>query len=278
MSRFALGDVFRPILPLQSMLDDVDIVPLSEAVACLASADVKSYGLSDLPSKHTLITICDGVLETALASSLMQHLPPVMHGIDSSNFVGALTMYTMETPYPFYKLLTIPLNVQGVRSTDSLSAQMKFLKLISLALRAVPKTSEFWCDKPVYRGVSVEKSVLLKTKFDNYETAFASKTKITFAAPTSTTLSAKKASKFTDGIQYVIQGEHGAGPGGVYLKPGDVSVFDEEEVLLEAPLVCEVVAATKPENTVIVFLRVISTKMTYLSKPPSASVRVCAVA
>jgi hypothetical protein len=259
------------------MLDDVDIVPLPVAVACLASADVKSYGLADLPAKHSLATICDGVLEMASASSLMQHLSPDMHGIDRSHFVGALIMYTMEKPYPFYKLINVPLNVQGVRSTDSLSAQLKFLKLITLALRAVPKTSDFWFRGPVYRGVSIESSVLLMTKFENYETAFAPKTKITFAAPTSATLSAKKASEFTNGIQYVIQGEHGAGPGGVYLKPGDISAFDEEEVLLEAPLVCEVVAATKPENTVIVVLRVISSKMTYLSKMPSEAVRICAV-
>lgn len=272
MNRLALlGDLFAPVLPLLSMLDEVPVVTLTEAVVrnsegkSLSDAEVKQYRLPDMPARHSLRTLCEGVLESALFNPLLPQMPPTIHGIDSHHFVAALIMYTMETPYPFYRLITCPLNVHGVRNKDSLQCQLRFMKLLTLALRYVPRTGEFWYTGPVYRGVSIENRQL-RAKYENFETAFAPRTRITFAAPTSTTLRSQRASEFTDGIQYVIQGERGeGGPGGVYLMPGVLSVFDEEEVLLEAPLVCEVVAATKPDRTVIVVLRAINSRMTYLS-------------
>ena len=57
--------------------------------------------------------------------------------------------------------------------------------------------------------------------------------------------------------QFVIMGERpNVGPGGVYLRGGDISCFVEDEVLLLAPIVFEVVGATKVQDTVVVILQV----------------------
>jgi hypothetical protein len=57
----------------------------------------------------------------------------------------------------------------------------------------------------------------------------------------------------------VIQGEQpNVGPGGVLLRVGELSVFEEDEVLLEAPMAFEVVASTKVENTVVVVMQVLA--------------------
>ena len=57
----------------------------------------------------------------------------------------------------------------------------------------------------------------------------------------------------------MIQGEQpNVGPGGVLLRVGELSVFEEDEVLLEAPMAFEVVASTKVENTVVVVMQVMA--------------------
>jgi len=262
------------------MLDDVPVGTLYEAILennegrSLADTDVTAYGLRPLPPRHTLKAYCDGALETAASSSLKKVIPKKINGVDSEHLVGASILFTMgEEQYPFYKLVTFPLNVQGIRNKSLLTCQLRYLKLLTLLFRCVPRTSNYWYSGVVYRGVSVGQSELLKAKYDNYEEAFAPGTKITFAAPTSTTLCASKASAFTDGIQYVIQGEGGhGGPGGVYFEPGDTSMYDEAEVFPNFPLVCTVTAATKPDKTVIVVLQVVPSTMTYLSAPPLVSV------
>ena len=49
--------------------------------------------------------------------------------------------------------------------------------------------------------MSIEGNPILKAKYDDYKNAFAASTKITFAAPTSTTTNSAIASDFTKGIQ-----------------------------------------------------------------------------
>jgi len=54
-----------------------------------------------------------------------------------------------------------------------------------------------------------------------------------------------------------MMGEHpNVGPGGVYLQGGVLSCYDEDEVVLEAPIVFEVVAATMAQETLVVVMQV----------------------
>ena len=164
-----------------------------------------------------------------------------------------------------YRLISQPLNVNGVRSKNQLSCQLRYLKLLTVALRLVPRDSEYWYGGVVYRGVSIEGNPILQAKYDNYKTAFAKGTKITFAAPTSTTTNDEIAAYFAKGIQYVIQGDRpNNGPGGVVLKSGDLSVYEEDEVLLAAPMTFEVVAALKAQDNLMVVMQVASSTMLFI--------------
>ena len=258
-----LGDVFRPIISLLGMLNGVPLVTLLESVAeCIGDsiADCDPSNLPAgfvLPSRAELATLCKVVLEMAEVSPLLKKLPQTVDGIDRINLVGALILYTMEEPCAVYRLISQPLNVNGVRSKAQLSCQLRYLKLLSVALRLVPKDSEYWFSGVVYRGVSIDGNPILQAKYDDYKTAFAQGTRITFAAPTSTTTNDEIAAYFAKGIQYVIQGDRpDNGPGGVMLKSGDLSIYNEDEVLLAAPMTFEVVAALKVENTVVVVMQV----------------------
>ena len=260
-----LGDVFRPIFPLLGMLNGQQLITLFDAVAgqrgnCLADCDLSAFDLPPgvvMPSLPDLQTLCEEVLHMAKSSPLMRKLPETVDGVDRANLLAALIFYTVEDPFPFYLLVSQPLNVSGVRSKLQLTCQLPFLKLLTVAIAAVTRDGEYWYSGVLYRGVKVEGSKILKAKYDDYIAAFAPGTKVTFAAPTSATTNSVVASSFTRGIQYVIQGERpDCGPGGVALKAGDLSVYAEDEVLLPAPLSFEVVACTKVDTTVVVVLQV----------------------
>ena len=241
------GDVFRSILPLHNMLNDVEVTSLVEAVASgdgnsLVDCDISSLDLPEgfqMLDRSGLTTLCEAVLEMAENSPLLSLLPESVEGIRSVELIGALILNTMEEPCCLYRLITNPLNVNGVRSKATLKCQLRYLKLLTIALRVVPRSSEYWYTGVVYRGVSIEGNAALQSKYENFKEAFKPGTQIVFAAPTSTTTDSSIAGMFTKGIQFVFQGDSpNSGPGGVKLKPGDLSVYsNEEELLLEAPIV-----------------------------------------
>jgi hypothetical protein len=267
---YLVGEVvFRPILPLLHMLNDVVTVPLIEAVAggdgsSLADCDVSVLVLPEgfvLLDRPSLETLCELVLEMAENSPLLLLLPATIYGISRKDLVGALIIYTMEEPCPLYRLLNHPLNVNGVRSKASLRCQLRYLKLLTIAMQAIPRESEYWYTGVVYRGMSIEGNPALQWKYENFEEAFKIGTQLVFAAPTSTTKDSSIAAKFTKGIQFVFQGDTpDCGPGGLMLKEGDLSFYAEQEILLEAPCTFWVVAATKVQETVVVVLQVPETR------------------
>ena len=200
---------FRPILPLQGMLNDVPLCTLEEAVAgnggvCLASCDAAALSLAagvTIPPRFQLVSLCAAALEMAEYSPLSKLIPSQVLGIDRLNLVAAIILYTMEDPFPFYRLVTQPLNVNGIRLKAQLINQLPYLKLLTVALRYVPRDSEYWSEKVLYRGVNIEGIPSLQEKYDHFETAFAPGVKMTFSAPTSTSTNSKVAGNFTKGIQ-----------------------------------------------------------------------------
>ncbi len=262
-----LADVFQPVLPLMGMLNAVPTRTLMECVVdgeeSLAAVDPASLGIHDrrrLPADE-LHDLVDGILETARAGSLVRSVPGSCDGVPSADLIGSILLYTMETPFPFYRLVTTPLNVSGPRDPLALRAQMPYLKLLVCALRFLRAHApgEYVFTGTVYRGVDVTTSTTMKAKYDNYATSFPAGGRITFAAPTSVTLEETVAKTFTKGIQFVITGARG-----MRLRCGELSMYPEEEVLMEPPVVCEVTAVTKPDQTVIVFMKAIPSTMLYL--------------
>jgi hypothetical protein len=248
------------------MLNDIPLVTLIEAVAgsgdgnSLADCDVSALDLPTgfvLLDRTGLMTLCQVVLEMAECSPLLMLLPESIEGIDRIQFVGALILYTMETPCALYRLITHPLNVNGIRSKAALKCQLRYLKLISVAIHIVPRDSEYWYNGIIYRGVSIENNPTLQWKYEDFKEAFKPGTQLVFAAPTSTTKDSSIARMFTKGIQFIFQGDRpDSGPGGVLLKSGDLSVYEEDEVMLSSPGIFCVVAATQVQETVVVVVQV----------------------
>ena len=260
------GNVFRSILPLIHMLDDVPFVSLTAAVAgddgnSLADCDLSAIDLPPgfkMEDRCGLRTLCELVLEMAKRSPLLALLPETMEGVNRIEFVGALILYSMEEPCGLYRLITNPLNVHGVRSKAALRCQLRYLKLLTVALQIVPKDCEYWYTGVIYRGVSTEGDAALQQKYENFKDDFKPGTQLVFAAPATATKVPSTAGQFTKGFQFVFQGDRpDRGPGGVMLKAGDLSVYEEEEeVLLVSPSTFTVVAATKVQEIVVVTLQV----------------------
>jgi hypothetical protein len=121
----------------------------------------------------------------------------------------------------------------------------------------------------LYRGINIDLNDVMRQKYDTYETAFAVGTKITFPAPTACSTSDVVAGDFTNGIQFVIQKA-----GGVSLVPGQLSAYDESEVMLPFPCSFKVIARSKVQDTVVVVMEAIATSFSYCSAataPTSAS-------
>jgi hypothetical protein len=125
----------------------------------------------------------------------------------------------------------------------------------------------------LYRGINKDLNPIMKTKYDTYETAFAVGSKLTFPAPTACSTSDVVAGDFTNGIQLVIQNA-----GGVSLLPGQLSAYDESEVMLPFPSTFKVVARSKVQDTVVVVIEAISTPFSYCSAPEAHVVSAAASA
>ena len=106
----------------------------------------------------------------------------------------------------------------------------------------------------------------MKQKYEAYETAFAVGTKLTFPAPTACSTSDVVAGHFMNGIQLVIQKA-----GGVALVPGQLSAYDESEVMLPFPSTFKVIARSKVQDTVVVMIEAVPSAFSYCS-PPEALV------
>jgi hypothetical protein len=265
----SLGDeLWAPLASLQHMLDDIPLVPLSEALSILCSID------RDV--NPTLVQdMCNDALFRAGRSPLLSLFPKNLDlGLAAHlDLVAALIIYTFHEPVHIFSLICDPLNKSGVRKLENVKKVLPYLKLLTVAQRSVPHSSDYFFDgkfskSPLYRGVSIDKNPRLKENYVNYKEAYANGKKITFTAPTSTTITTATAAQFTQGIQFVIHDAHG-----IRLKSDDLSVFDEDEVLLEAPVVGSVEAcAYTPGGTLVVILRVMPHQpMAYLSRSISTS-------
>ena len=114
----------------------------------------------------------------------------------------------------------------------------------------------------LYRGINIDLNAVMKQKYEAYETAFAVGTKLTFPAPTACSTSDVVAGHFMNGIQLVIQKA-----GGVALVPGQLSAYDESEVMLPFPSTFKVIARSKVQDTVVVMIEAVPSAFSYCSPP-----------
>lgn len=114
----------------------------------------------------------------------------------------------------------------------------------------------------LYRGIDKDLNPVMRRKYDAYETEFEVGSMITFPAPTSCTISDAVAGGFTKGIQLVIQKASG-----VRLSPGQLSAYDEAEVMPPFPSCYVVTARSKVQDTVVVVIEARPSHVSYCSIP-----------
>jgi hypothetical protein len=258
----------RSLNSLFGMLDPIRIVSLETALLgdgngepCLLSMDIATVGVLSKPTRVQLVAMINWARSMVKDSVAARMLPSIMHGIHTIDLLAAVFLYTVENPYPLYCCITVPLNVSGARSLQSLLHQLPFLKLLYLGMRCLPRDSPYYFRGAMYRGVDIKKNPSFKAKYDTYASAYQVGTTVTFAAPTSFSISDHAAGTFCNGIQFVV-------PDGAGTKLHDLSAFDDEgEVVVDGPSSWEVTAATMtPTGTLVVILKRISTTLMYYTQ------------
>ena len=110
-------NIFGNIAALLGMLNRVPLVTLEMAVLgdgreqpCLLKVDPGALGITHPPraTRPQLRVLLDFVLGMAEGSGLLALLPPVYEGIPRINYVAVFIIFTAETPFPVYKLVTYP--------------------------------------------------------------------------------------------------------------------------------------------------------------------------
>jgi hypothetical protein len=252
-------------------------------VPSILNIDPAPLGLTQPRStRPQLATMVMCALECAQDSDALLRMPPECEGVAAVQLVATFFLWSMENPFPVYRFITDPLNVSGTRSKEALQQQLPLIKLLCIAHRAVPRSSVLWCsfrpsiphrlrlyspppcryDGVLYRGINIDLNAVMRQKYDAYETAFAVGTKLTFPAPTACSTSDVVAGHFMNGMQLVI---HKAG--GVALLPGQLSAYDESEVLLPFPCSFKVTARSKVQDTVVVMIEAVPSVFSYCSDP-----------
>jgi len=168
----------------------------------------------------------------------------------------AVRLYTAEEPLPLYKALNEPFHATS-RSSNSITNQAPFLKIMAQAVRALAKGKALYTG-PAYRGVKVAKSPLLKRKYENYSEAFKVGSRVTFAAFTSLSLADSTAESFGDRILFQFTRVRG-------VRIAELSAIPSElEILVEPPAVFKVTSCAKFHGVLSVVLEAVESPLRYL--------------
>jgi hypothetical protein len=252
---------------LMGVLDPIHVTSLEVALLgdgsgahCILSMDIAIVGVRSAPVRAQLASMVLWARNAVRSSKAARMLPATMYGVPTIDLLAAVFLYTAETPYPLYSCITVPLNVSGVRTLQSLEQQLPFMKLFTLGLRCLPKASPYHFKGALYRGIDISKSTAFKAKYDAHAIAYQVGTSVTFVAPTSFSTSDQAAGAFTKGIQFVA-------PEGEGHNVDDLSAFDEEnEVVVDGPSTWEVIAATMtPTGTLVVIIKRLPDFVTFLT-------------
>ena len=144
----ALFGVLNPI-PVVSL--EIALLGDGSGAPCLLSMDIVIVGVRSKPKRAEIAAMISWARSMAQDTIAARLLPPTMHGIPTIDLLAAVFLYTAETPYPLYSCLTVPLNVTGVRTLQSLLHQLPFMKLFSLGLRCLPKCAPYLFQGALYR-------------------------------------------------------------------------------------------------------------------------------
>ena len=155
-SNIVSAGIFQPILPLTLMCDSVVLDPNNPLLVaivgpgpCILNIDPASLGLTQpRPTRAQLATMVACALECAQDSDATRLLPLVCEGVHAVQLVACYFLWSMEDPFPIYRLITNPLNVSGTRSKEALQQQLPLIKLLCIAHRAIPRNSALWCVWP----------------------------------------------------------------------------------------------------------------------------------
>ena len=268
---FGAAGLFQNTLPFFLMCDEV-VLPSSNTLAatvlgpghCLLNVDpsILCGTLKNRrPTRPDLMAMTSKAVEMANQSPILKELPPLCEGIDTHELIAAFFFFTMEEPYPVYRLVTDLFVYNGQR--ESWKQQRSFIKLLLVAHRCIPHADDgpFYYNGPVFFGIGENSDAPLKEILENPELHFVVGQKIALAAPIFCSASPEQVRlRYPTGISVQIEN-----PGAVKLVPGVLSSCGELEYLPIFPLKVEVNFCKKVGTGWCVTLEVVTSMVTYLS-------------
>ena len=275
---FGAVGMFQNTLPFYLMCDEV-VLPSSNTLAatvlgpghCLLNVDpsILCGTLKNRrPTRPELTAMATKAVELAKNSPILQELPPLCEGIDAQEVIAAFFIFTMEEPYPLYRLITDLFIYKGER--ESWKEQRAFIKLLLIAHRCIPHADDgpYYYNGPVFFGIGENSDLPSPEILENPELHFVVGQKFALAAPIFCSASPDDVRlRYPTGISIQIEN-----PGAVKVVPGVLSSCGELEYLPIFPLKVEVTFCKKVGAGWCVTLEVVSSIVSYLSLSPCKTV------
>jgi hypothetical protein len=269
----AIGGLNRHLHSFIRICDNVELArsnPLAVSIFgpghCLLNVEtsyLRCILQNQRPTRSEFHEIFVNAYEMARKSPLSNELPLLCEGVPRLDVLAALFIFTMQEPFPLYRLITDIFSLTG--RPELFKELCPFLKLILIALRSIPPVKRFselhTYEGPLFFGFDSHPSCTSISEI--IERHFPVGKDISLAAPIFCSPSADVVvRRYPEGVCVQI-----ANAGAVKLVPGVLSSFSEEEYLPAFPLTVRVNSCESVGATWLVEVEVVTTSipMCYLS-------------
>jgi hypothetical protein len=165
---------------LMRLLDSVRVTCIQAALLgdgtgahCILSMHISIVGVRCSPLHTQLASMVPWARNTARSSKAARAAQPpdLCTACPTMHLLADVFLYTAENPCPLYSCITVPLNVSGARTLQSLQQQQPFFKLFTLGLLCLFGAGSCHFEGALYRGIDVSSSAAFKAKSDLHATA-----------------------------------------------------------------------------------------------------------
>ena len=129
-----LNALFGVLNPIRVTSLELALLGDGSGAHCILNIDMRVVGVRSAPTRSELAAMTAWARNAVRSSKAARALPPTMFGVPTIDLLAAVFLYTAENPYPLYSCITVPLNVNGTRTLQSLQQQLPFMKLFTLGL------------------------------------------------------------------------------------------------------------------------------------------------
>ncbi len=213
--------------------------PLPASNACthsLLRIDISDAGVRYAPTTAAVsVNLCRRQANDYGQRGAPDTVCPLRRAHGTLDLLAAVFLYTLEKPNPIYSCITVPLNVSGKRTLQSLQQLLPYMKLFTFSLRCLPPPASSYHFKGAViarsNAASISTGAAFKAKYEAHSSAYQVGTFDEYTRVCCAHLLQHKQSS-GGRVRFVWPDGHG-------VKMHDLSAFEDKgEVLLERPSVC----------------------------------------